>query len=130
MRGATSELVYDPEHEPTQLDPYPIYRRLRDEQPVYRQERLGFWALSRFADVYAAISDHDAFCSRHGLTWDPAPAQQAGVLPMMVTTDPPDHTKLRGLINRGLTPRRVVSLEPEVRANVAWQIAVLRAAGG
>ena len=123
-------MFYDPEDEQTQLDPYPTYRRLRDECPVYRQTRLGFWALSRFADVYAALNDHDTFCSRQGLTWDPAAAEQAGVLPMMVTTDPPDHTKLRRLINRGLTPKRVADLEPEVRAGVAAKIDLLRAAGG
>jgi cytochrome P450 family 130 len=131
MRGAAeTELLYDPEDEQTQLDPYPIYRRLRDECPVYRQERLRFWALSRFADVYAALNDHQAFCSRQGLTWDPTAAEQAGVLPMMVTTDPPDHTKLRRLINRGLTPKRVADLEPEVRAGVVEKIDALRATGG
>jgi cytochrome P450 family 130 len=131
MRSAAEvELRYDPEDEQTQLDPYPIYRCLRDECPVYRQERLHFWALSRFADVLAALNDHEAFCSRHGLTWDPAAAEQAGVLPMMVTTDPPEHTKLRRLINRGLTPQRVADLEPEVRAGVVEQIDALRAAGG
>jgi len=95
--------VYDPEDERTQQDPYPAYRRLRDEHPVYRQERLGFWALSRFDDVFVALRDHDVFCSSRGLTWDPRSAEQAGILPMMVTTDPPDHTKLRKLINRGFT---------------------------
>ncbi|MBI1813489.1 MAG: cytochrome P450 [Deltaproteobacteria bacterium] len=128
MRPAPTDLLYDPEDEQTQLDPYPLYRRLRDECPVYRQERLRFWALSRFADVYAALDDHDVFCSRQGLTWDPAAAEQAGVLPMMVTTDPPDHTKLRRLINRGLTPKRVADLEPEVRAGIVEKIDAVRAA--
>jgi cytochrome P450 family 130 len=127
---AESEFVYDPEDEQTQISPYPIYRRLRDEHPVYRQERLRFWALSRFDDVYAALNDHEAFCSRQGLTWDPAAAEQAGVLPMMVTTDPPDHTKLRRLVNRSLTPKRVADLEPEVRAGIVDKIEALRAAGG
>lgn len=131
MRAAAEPpLLYDPEDRQTQLDPYAIYRRLRDEQPVYRQERLRFWALSRFADVYAALNDHEAFCSRQGLTWDPAAAEQAGVLPMMVTTDPPEHSKLRRLINRGLTPKRVADLEPEVRAGIVERIEALRAAGG
>jgi cytochrome P450 family 130 len=122
--------VYDPEDERTQRDPYPVYRRLRDELPVYRQERLRFWALSRFADVYAALTDHATFSSAQGLTWDTSAAEQAGVLPMLVTTDPPGHTALRKLINRGLTPRRVAALEPEVRAVVVDAIATLRAAGG
>ncbi len=122
--------VYDPEDERTQHDPYPAYRRLRDEFPVYRQERLRFWALSRFADVYAALVDHATFSSAQGLTWDATAAEQAGVLPMLVTSDPPDHTALRKLVNRGLTPRRVAALEPEVRQVVTEGIAALRAAGG
>ena len=127
---ADPDLLYDPEDRQTQLNPYPIYRRLRDECPVYRQERLRCWALSRFADVYAALNDHAAFCSRQGLTWDPAAAEQAGVLPMLVTTDPPEHTKLRRLINRGLTPARVADLEPPVRAGIVERIEALRTAGG
>jgi hypothetical protein len=123
-------LVYDPEDEATQRDPYPAYRRLRDECPVYHQPRLGFWALSRFEDVHDAVLDHDRFCSRQGLTWDPRAAEQAGVLPMMVTTDPPRHTRLRQLINRGFTPRHVARLEPAVRALVAGGVDRLRAAGG
>ncbi len=125
-----TELIYDPEDERTQLDPYPVYQRLRDECPVYQQTRLRFWALSRFEDVHAALNDHEAFCSRQGLTWDPGAATQAGVLPMMVTTDPPDHTKLRRLINRGLTPKRVADLEPEVRTGIVERIDALSAAGG
>jgi hypothetical protein len=125
-----SAFTYDPEDVATQRDPYPAYRRLRDEHPAYRQERLGFVALSRHADVMEALRDHDTFCSRLGLTWDTAAAEQAGVLPMLVTTDPPDHTKLRGLINRGLTPRRVASLEDDVRAVVIECLERLRRAGG
>lgn len=121
--------VYDPEDETTQRDPYPLYRVLRDEHPVYRQPRLGFYALSRFADVMGALRAHDDYCSRQGLTWDTTAAEQAGVLPMLVTTDPPDHTKLRKLINRGFTPSRVAALEADVRALVEEHVAVLRARG-
>ena len=122
--------IYDPEDAATQRDPYPAYRTLRDEHPAYRQERLGFVALSRHADVMEALRDHDTFCSRQGLTWDTTAAEQAGVLPMLVTTDPPDHTKLRSLVNRGLTPRRVAALEDDVRAVVADRLESLRHAGG
>jgi hypothetical protein len=118
--------VYDPEDESTQIDPYPFYQRLRDDHPVYRQERLQFWALSRFADVHDALRDHESFCSSQGLTWDPSAAEQAGVLPMMVTADPPQHTKLRKLVNRGFTPRRVTDLEPEIRDVVVEAIEALR----
>lgn len=125
-----ASFVYDPEDVATQRDPYPAYRRLRDDFPVYRQERLRFWALSRFADVHAALGDPETFSSAEGLTWDPSTAEQAGVLPMMVTTDPPAHTAQRRLVNRSLTPRRVAALEPEVRRAVAAAVDELRRAGG
>jgi cytochrome P450 len=128
MGGAA--FLYDPEAERTQLDPYPAYRRLRDAHPVYHQPRLGFWAFSRFADVHAALCDHETFSSAQGLTWDTSAAEQAGVLPMMVTTDPPAHTSLRQLVNRGLTPRRVTALEPAIRALVAGAVERLERAGG
>ncbi|HSP95938.1 MAG TPA: cytochrome P450, partial [Candidatus Dormibacteraeota bacterium] len=133
MTAATSApaaFLYDPEAPATQLDPYPAYRRLRDDFPVYHQPRLGFWALSRFADVHGALADHDTFSSAQGLTWDPRAAEQAGVLPMMVTTDPPAHGDLRKLINRGLTPRRVAALEPAIRSVVTDAIDALRRRGG
>jgi cytochrome P450 len=122
--------LYDPEDEATQRDPYPAYRRLRDAHPVYRQERLRFWALTRFADVHAALCDHGTFSSAHGLTWDERAAEEAGVLPMLVTTDPPAHTTLRRLVNRGFSPRRVEALEPAVRRLVTDALARLRRAGG
>lgn len=125
-----SRFLYDPEDAATQEDPYPLYRRLRDAHPVYRQERLDFWALSRFADVHRALLDHDTFCSAQGLTWDPNAAAQAGILPMLVTTDPPAHTKLRALINRALTPKRVAALEPDIRAVMVAAIDELRRRGG
>jgi hypothetical protein len=128
--AAPAAFLYDPEAPATQRDPYPAYRRLRDEHPVYHQPRLGFWALSRFADVHDALADHDTFSSAQGLTWDPRAAEQAGVLPMMVTTDPPAHTDLRKLINRGLTPRRVAALEPAIRTVVTDAIDALRRRGG
>jgi cytochrome P450 len=91
-------------------DPFPIYRRLRDEAPAYRNERLGFWALSRYDDVLAALHDPGAFCSRGGITLEPSPP-----LPMLLTTDPPEHTAKRRLVSRAFTPRRIADLEPIVR---------------
>ena len=128
--GDAASFVFDPEDVATQRDPYPAHRRLRDDFPAYRQPRLGFVALSRHADVMDALVDHASFCSREGLTWDTTAAETAGVLPMLVTTDPPAHTKLRGLINRGLTPRRVAALEDDVRAVAVQCVERLRRDGG
>ena len=91
-------------------DPFPMYRDLRDNAPCYYNESLGFWALSRYDDVLAALHDPATYCSRHGIT-----LEQDSSLPMLLTTDPPDHTDLRRLVSRAFTPRRVADLEADVR---------------
>ena len=103
---------YDPFSYEIHDDPYPIYKRLRDEAPAYFNEEHGFWALSRYDDVRAALLDHQTFCSGQGFT-----LEDIGdfALPMLLGLDPPDHTRLRATINRALTPRRMASLETPVR---------------
>ena len=86
-------------------DPFPVYRQLRDEAPAYHDDDLGFWALSRYDDVVRALHDPDTFCSRFGIT-----LEEGNSLPMMLTTDPPDHTALRRLVSRAFTPRRIAAL--------------------
>jgi cytochrome P450 len=92
-------------------DPFPVYRQLRDEAPCYHDEELGFWALSRYADVLDALHDPDTYCSRFGIT-----LEEGNPLPMMLTTDPPDHTALRRMVSRAFTPRRIADLEPSIRS--------------
>jgi len=97
-------------------DPYPLYRRLREEAPVYRNEAAGFFALSRHADVLAAFRDPRRFSNREGVSIDPAargPAARAGT--SFLAMDPPEHTRFRSLVARGFTPRRVAELEPRIR---------------
>ena len=89
-------------------DPFPVYRQLRDDAPCYHDDELGFWALSRYDDVVAALHDPDTYCSRFGIT-----LEEGNPLPMMLTTDPPEHTALRRLVSRAFTPRRVADLEPD-----------------
>ena len=91
-------------------DPFPMYRDLRDNAPCYHNESLDFWALSRYDDVLAALHDPATYCSRYGIT-----LEQDSSLPMLLTTDPPDHTDLRRLVSRAFTPRRVADLESDVR---------------
>ncbi len=91
-------------------DPFPVYRELRDEAPAYHDEQFGFFALSRYDDVVRALHDPDTYCSRFGIT-----LEAGNTLPMMLTTDPPDHTALRRLVSRAFTPRRVADLEPAIR---------------
>jgi cytochrome P450 len=109
-----SELYWDPFDTEIDSDPYDIWRRLRDDRPVYRNDRYDFYALSRFADVEAAHRDPATFSSRHGtvlelMSDEPLPTG------MMIFLDPPDHTRLRALVSRAFTPRRVTHLEGRVR---------------
>jgi cytochrome P450 len=109
------------------VNPYPLYRALLQEPPVWRGPQ-GQWIVSRFADVSAAL--HDPRLSSHFLDSDrslafPAPLQpavKAMLRPMqtfMVAQDPPAHTRLRGLIHNSLTPHAVAALRPAIQARVA-----------
>jgi cytochrome P450 len=103
---------YDPFAYETHEDPYPIYKRLRDDAPAYYNDELDFWALSRYDDVRAALLDHDTYCSGQGFVLEDITAV---ALPMVLGMDPPDHTRVRATINRALTPRRVAALEEPIR---------------
>lgn len=97
-------------------DPYPLYARLRAEAPVYRNDELDFWALSRYDDVATGFRDFAAFSNANGVMvepsmWGPGAPKYISFLAM----DPPQHTRTRGLISRAFTPRRVAALEPRIR---------------
>jgi cytochrome P450 len=110
-------LVYDPYAYEIHEDPYPTYRRLRDEAPLYRNEERGFWALSRHADVMAGFRDSERFSNAEGVSIDPAASGPHAHRTMsFLAMDPPQHGRLRGLVARGFTPRRVAAMEPNIRA--------------
>jgi cytochrome P450 len=117
MTVTTNPVEFDPFSEEFFNDPYELYRRLRDEAPVYYSERYGFYALSRFADVLAAHRDWHAFSSAHGielflLSKDPEEIRSYRSIIMM---DPPEHDTFRALVSRVFTPRAVNALEPMIR---------------
>jgi cytochrome P450 len=98
-------------------DPYPVYARLRDEAPLYRNDELDFWALSRHADVVAAFRDPSQFSSANGVSLDPAAwGPYAHKTMSFLALDPPRHTRMRALVSKGFTARRVRELERQVRA--------------
>ncbi len=113
-------------------DPFTMYRRLRDEDPVHHVAEGDYWVLSRFADVFAATRDPATFSSAQGLTFEYDERKRAGLelIAPMVFLDPPDHTAFRRLVAGGFTPRRVSDIEADVRRFVAARIDQLRAAGG
>ena len=94
-------------------DPYDMYQWLRDEAPCYHNERMGFWALSRFQDVVTAHRDWKTFTSTHGLTLDQLtdPDNAAAQAPMIITMDPPEHDRMRKLVSRAFTPRAITRME-------------------
>lgn len=96
-------------------NPFPVYRRLRDESPVYHNEEVGFWALSRYADVVSAHLDTDTFSSANGVTIEGA---DQGA-PFLIVKDPPEHTAHRKIVARMFTPRRIALLEPFIRQTAA-----------
>ena len=109
-------LLFSPYDYEFHNDPYPVYARLRAEAPVYRNDELDFWALSRYDDVLAGFRDHAAFSNANGVMiersmWTPDASRFLSFLAM----DPPGHTAMRSLISRAFTPRRVAALEPRIR---------------
>ena len=113
--SAGEQVCYSPYDYATHEDPYPVYGRLREEAPVYRNDELDFWALSRHADVTAAFRDTARFSNANGVSLEPtATGPQAARTMSFLAMDPPRHGHLRGLISRGFTPRRVTDLAPRI----------------
>jgi cytochrome P450 len=93
---ATVDLVYDPYDYTIDANPHPVWKRLRDEAPVYYNEQHGFYALSRFDDVLAASLDPGTFSSSHSTVLEiMAPEVDPFVETLMIFMDPPRHTRYR-----------------------------------
>ena len=111
-------------------DPFPMYRGLRDHDPVHHVVDGDFWFLSRFADVYDAVRDTATYSSASGLTVDAGTGLDMGDATPIVFLDPPEHTAFRRLVGNGFTPRQVSDIEPDVRAFVVERLERLRSDGG
>lgn len=119
-------LVYNPYLFETQHNPFPIYKRMRDEAPVYHNEEFDFYALTRYADVLAASLDPATFVSSKGVTIEGGEANQS----LLITKDPPEHEWHRKVVSRVFTPRRVAGLEPFIRRLAAELLDPFRDADG
>jgi cytochrome P450 len=96
-------------------DPYPYYRRLRDDAPLYHNEELGFWALSRHSDVHKGFRNSTTLSNRDGVSLDPVSrGPHASKTMSFLAMDDPAHLRLRTLVSKGFTPRRIRELEPRV----------------
>src|SRR5271157_4387342 len=118
-------------------NPWPMYRALRDHDPVHhvvppKYPEHDYYVLSRHADVWTAARDHETFSSAQGLTVNYNDLELIGLQdnPPFVMQDPPVHTEFRKLVSRGFTPRQVEAVEPKVRDFVVERIEQLLANGG
>ncbi len=114
---STATEIFDPYDYDFHEDPYPVYARLRDEAPLYYNASDDFWALSRHADVHAAVKNDVTFSNRMGVSVD-ASAWNADAHRVMsfLALDGKEQTRLRKLVSTGFTPRRVRELTPQIQA--------------
>lgn len=109
------DLVLDPYSYDFHEDPYPYYKRLRDEAPLYRNDELNFWALTRHADVHNGFRNSTALSNKLGVALDPISRTPEAYRTMsFLAMDDPAHLRLRTLVSKGFTPRRIRELEPRV----------------
>ena len=115
MTASTSDVLLDPYDYDFHEDPYPYYRRLRDEAPLYRNEDQKFWALSRHADVVQGFRNSTSLSNKHGVSLDPISRNEhAHRVMSFLALDDPGHLRLRTLVSKGFTPRRIRELESRV----------------
>jgi cytochrome P450 len=112
---AVTEVYYDPYDMGIDDDPYPVWKRLRDEAPLYRNEEHNFYALSRWDDVESALGDFGAYRSGRGTILDIIRIGMEIPPGIILFEDPPIHDVHRRLLARVFTPRRMTEIEPLVR---------------
>ena len=112
---SASEIYYDPYDFEIDADPYPIWKRMRDERPLYHNERYDFFALSRFQDVERAAVDHKAYISSKGTILELIKSGYEIPPGTLIFEDPPVHDARRKVLSRVFTPRKMMAIEPKVR---------------
>jgi cytochrome P450 len=110
------DLVLDPYDYDFHENPYPYYKRLRDDAPLYRNDKLNFWALTRHADVHKGFRNSTALSNKLGVSLDPISRTPEAYRTMsFLAMDDPGHLRLRTLVSKAFTPRRIRELESRVR---------------
>jgi cytochrome P450 len=110
-----TDVYYDPYDVNIAANPYPAFARLREEAPIYYNERYDFWALSRHADVEKALSDWETFSNCRSDILELLQSDFDMPPGVMMFEDPPMHTTLRGVMSRVFTPRRMAEIEDQIR---------------
>lgn len=126
---APTRVEFDPYSDDFFRHPYEIYKRLRDEAPVYYNEKYDFYALTRHEDVSAAFRDFETFSSARGVDLAMVQSGVPPAAPLVIMMDPPEHRRMRSLVNRVFTPNAVKKLEPLVREVIGDYLATLDPSG-
>ena len=126
VTSTTDPVVFDPYSIEYFDDPFPVYARLRDEAPVYHNEHYGFYALSRYQDVFDASTNWQTFTSTHGSTLSDLTNPDYRPGGMILNQDPPQHDRYRMLVNRAFTPRSIGEMEAVVRQVIVETLEPLR----
>jgi cytochrome P450 len=115
-----ADIYFDMYDRDIYANPYPVYRRLREEAPLYYNEQYNFYAVSRFEDAERVMVDRDTYISSKGMVYNIMPYVISGDVEipkgLFICEDAPLHTVHRGLVSRVFTPKRVGAIEPEIRA--------------
>jgi cytochrome P450 len=127
--SASSDIYFDPYDVGLNADPYPMFRRLREEAPLYYNAQHDFYAVSRFADVNKALVDYETFSSARGAIIELIKANIAIPPGVLIFEDPPLHDVHRKLLARMFTPRKINALEPKIREFCAQSLDPLVGSG-
>ena len=123
MTLTTESVYFDMYDRDIYVDPYPTFQRLRDEAPLYFNEQMGFYAVSRFEDAERVMVDRETFVSSKGMVYNIMPYVIGGDIGipngLFICEDAPLHTMHRALVSRVFTPKRMTDIEPKARAVIA-----------
>ncbi|OCB28838.1 cytochrome [Mycobacterium malmoense] len=124
-----SDVYYDPFNPEIDANPYPLYRRMREEAPLYYNDQHDFYAVSRAHDVERVLLENETFISGRGGIMEFIRANITMPPGMFVYEDPPIHTRHRRVLAGVFTPRRIAELEPKIRAFCAGSLDSVVGAG-
>jgi cytochrome P450 len=130
MTTTDPDVYYDPYDFEIDADPYPIWKRLRDERPLYHNERYDFYAVSRFDDVERCAVDWKKYSSARGTVLELIKSDMDIPPGSIIFEDPVTHDVHRGLLSRVFTPRKMNAIEPKVREFCAQTLDPLVGSGG
>src|SRR5262249_51012274 len=117
-----TDIYYDPYDFEIDADPHPVWRRMRDEAPLYRNDKYEFWAVSRYEDVLSGLTDWRTYSSARGTLLELIRNNVQFPPGTILFEDPPLHDAHRALLARVFTPRRIAELEPQMRAYCAMSL--------